>query len=114
MVLCMLEELQSIVKARNPKLDETEDEPLALKRRVEKPEQNVKEMFLSPLSQETQCEDIPISSPHATTCLGPLSPASELTEEFKDETDRLQRLLVSTRSLLMTTFYTFIYTPFLT
>lgn len=114
MMLCMLEELQSIVKARNPKLVEMEDEPLALKRRIEKPEQKVKEMFLTSLSQDTQCEEIPISSPNSPTCLGPLSPASELTEEFNDETNRLQRLWVSTRSLLITTFYTLIYTPFLT
>lgn len=107
-MLCMLEELQNIERAGDQKLLETEDEALALNRRVEKLEQNVKEMFFSLLSREKQCGET-ITSPNVATGSKQLSPAAKLTEESKDETDGLQErlLLVSTRSQLRTMFSAF-------
>ncbi|XP_041793804.1 coiled-coil domain-containing protein 158-like isoform X2 [Chelmon rostratus] len=85
-MLCMLEELQNIKRAGDQKLQETEDEALALNRRVEMLEQNVKEMYASLLSQEKQCGDNTITSPNI----------AKLTEEFNNETDKLQgRLYMS-------------------
>lgn len=108
-MLCMLEELQNIERAGDQKLPETEDEALVLNRRVEKLEQNVKEMFFSLLSQEKQYGDNAITSPNVATSSRQLSPAAKLTEESKDERDGLQErlFLVSTKSQLRTMFSVF-------
>ncbi|XP_076586913.1 uncharacterized protein LOC143320823 isoform X2 [Chaetodon auriga] len=82
-MLCMLEELQNIKRAGDQKLQETEDETLALNRRVEMLERNVKEMCASLLSQDKQWGNNAISSPNIT----------KLTEEFNDEADELQERL---------------------
>lgn len=100
-MLCMLKELQT--RIRQQKRHETEDEALALNRRVEKLEQHVKGMFFS------QCGNNTITSPNITTSSRRLSTAAKLTEEFKDETDRVQErlFLVSTRSQVRPMFSVF-------
>ncbi|XP_041854387.1 coiled-coil domain-containing protein 158-like isoform X2 [Melanotaenia boesemani] len=52
-MLCMLEELQNIKRSADQKLQDTEDEALALKRKVETLEKAVKEMYH--LLYEKQC-----------------------------------------------------------
>lgn len=93
-MLCMLEELQSIKRAGDQKLQATEDETSALNRKVETLEQNVREMYSSLLSHEKQCGHNAIASSRQ------LSPAAKLTEDSNDEADKLQErpFLVSTRS----------------
>ncbi|XP_073322450.1 coiled-coil domain-containing protein 158-like isoform X3 [Pagrus major] len=99
-MLCMLEELQNIKRAGDQKLQETEDEALALNRRVETLKRTVKEMSSSLLIQEKQCGDNGINNPNVATCSKQLSPAVKLTEEFNDETDKLQeRLFLSIEHL---------------
>lgn len=102
-MLHMLEEVQSIERAEYRKLPETEDTGLMLNRRVEKLEQNEKEMFFSPLVQEKQRGDKCHQSLNInTTSSRLLTLTAKLTEE--DETDRLQDrlLLVSIRGQLRT------------
>lgn len=109
-MLHMLEELQTIERAEDRKLPETEDRGLMLNRRVEKLEQKGKEMFFSPLVQERQCGDKCSQSLNInTTGSRPLTLTAKLTEESKDETDRLQDklLLVSIRGHLRTMFSVF-------
>lgn len=103
-MLCMLKELQN--RIRHQKGRETEDEALALNRRVEQLEQHVKKMLSSLLSKEKRCGNNAITIPNVATSPRQLSMVAELTEELKDETDRLQErlFLVSTRSQLGTTF----------
>lgn len=92
-MLCMLEELQNIKRAGDQKLQETEDEALALNRRLETLKRTVKEMYSSLLFQEKQRGDNGFDSPNVATS------SVKLTEEFSDETDKLQErlFLVSTR-----------------
>ncbi|XP_071339688.1 coiled-coil domain-containing protein 158-like isoform X2 [Trachinotus anak] len=92
-MLCMLEELQNIKRAADQKLQETEDEALALNRKVETLEQIMKETYSSLLSQEKQCGNSSITSANAATGSKQLSPAAKLTEDFNDETDKLQERL---------------------
>nr|XP_046241377.1 coiled-coil domain-containing protein 158-like isoform X1 [Scatophagus argus] len=92
-MLYMLEELQNIKRAGDQKLQETEDEALALNRRVETLEQNVKEMYSSLLSPEKQCGNNAITGRHTATSSRQLSTAPTLIEEFDNETDRLQKSL---------------------
>lgn len=94
-MLFMLEELQNMERAEDGKLPETEDGALMLNRRVEKLEQKVKEM----------CS----KSPNIITSSRPLTLSAKLTEESKDEADRLQDrlLLVSIRVQLRTMFSVF-------
>ncbi|XP_042344859.1 coiled-coil domain-containing protein 158-like isoform X3 [Plectropomus leopardus] len=89
-MLFMLEELQKIKGANEgQKLQETEAETLALNRKVETLEQNVKEMCLL-LSHETQHVSNAISSPDVSTSLKLLPLGAKLTE---DETEELQERL---------------------
>ncbi|XP_078107394.1 uncharacterized protein LOC144518527 isoform X3 [Sander vitreus] len=88
-MLCMLEALQNIQRAEDQKLQETEEETLALNRKVETLEQNVKEMY-SLISHETQCGHNAITSPDVATSSRQLSSAAKVTEDFNDETDELQ------------------------
>ncbi|XP_059192432.1 coiled-coil domain-containing protein 158-like isoform X3 [Centropristis striata] len=86
-MLFMLEELQSIKRAEHQK-QETDDESLALIKKIETLEQNIKEMY-SLLSHEAQCGDNAITSQNITTSRQQ-SPAVELPEDFNTETDELQ------------------------
>ncbi|XP_036954412.1 coiled-coil domain-containing protein 158-like isoform X1 [Acanthopagrus latus] len=86
-MLCMLEELQNIKRAGDQKLQETEDEALALNRRVETLKRTVKEMYSSLLFQEKHCGDNGFDSPNVATS------SVKLTEEFSNETDKLQQRL---------------------
>ncbi|XP_027131000.1 coiled-coil domain-containing protein 158 isoform X2 [Larimichthys crocea] len=88
-MLCMLEEVQNIKRAGDQKLQETEDEMLALNRRVETLERNIKDMYSSMC---LQCEDA-ITRPNMASSLRPLSSAAKLTEELNNETDKLQERL---------------------
>ncbi|XP_030273607.1 coiled-coil domain-containing protein 158-like isoform X3 [Sparus aurata] len=93
-MLCMLEELQNIKRAGDQKLQETEDEALALNRRLETLKRTVKEMYSSLLFQEKQRGDNGFDSPNVATS------SVKLTEEFSDETDKLQeRLFLSIEHL---------------
>ncbi|XP_049907414.1 coiled-coil domain-containing protein 158-like isoform X7 [Epinephelus moara] len=88
-MLFMLEELQNIKGAEGQKLQETEDETLALNRRVETLEQNVKDMY-SLLFHETQCGHNAITSPNVASSSRQLP---KLTEDFNNETEQLQERL---------------------
>ncbi|XP_045889785.1 coiled-coil domain-containing protein 158-like isoform X4 [Micropterus dolomieu] len=89
-MLCMLEELQNIKRAGDQKLQETEDEALALNWKVETLERNMKEMYSSLLSHEKQCGHNSITSPNVAASSRQLFPSAELTENFIDETEKLQ------------------------
>lgn len=101
-MLFMLEEIQNIKRSKDQELLETEDETLALNRKVEALEQNVEQMY-SLLYQETQRGDNAISSPNFHTSS---TPAARFTDTFNDETEELQEriFLVSNRSHLQVTF----------
>ncbi|KAF3851359.1 hypothetical protein F7725_013131 [Dissostichus mawsoni] len=95
-MLFMLEEIQNIKRAKDQELLETEDETLALNRKVEALEQNVEQMY-SLLYQETQRGDNAISSPNFHTSS---TPAARFTDIFDDETEELQeRLFLSINHL---------------
>ncbi|XP_033974163.1 coiled-coil domain-containing protein 158-like isoform X1 [Trematomus bernacchii] len=95
-MLFMLEEIQNIKRAKDQELLETEDETLALNRKVEALEQNVEQMY-SLLYQETQRGDNAISSPNFHTSS---TPAARFTDIFNDETEELQeRLFLSINHL---------------
>ncbi|XP_051278776.1 coiled-coil domain-containing protein 158-like isoform X1 [Dicentrarchus labrax] len=99
-MLCMLEELQNIKRAGDQKLQETEDEALALNRKVETLERNVKEIYSSLISNEKQCRDNAITSPNGATGSRQLSPAAKLTEDLNEETEKIQeRLFLSKEHL---------------
>ncbi|XP_033947347.1 coiled-coil domain-containing protein 158-like isoform X2 [Pseudochaenichthys georgianus] len=95
-MLFMLEEIQNIKRTKDQELLETEDETLALNRKVEALEQNVEQMY-SLLYQETQHGDNAISSPNFHTSS---TPAARFTDTFNDETEELQeRLFLSINHL---------------
>ncbi|GLD54316.1 coiled-coil domain-containing protein 158 isoform X6 [Lates japonicus] len=99
-MLCMLEELQNIKRAADQRLQETEDEALALYRKVETLEQMMKETYSSLLSYEKQCGDSVITSPNIATSSRQLSAAAKLTEDFNNDTVKLQeRLFLSMEHL---------------
>ncbi|XP_070689527.1 coiled-coil domain-containing protein 158-like [Pempheris klunzingeri] len=83
-MLFMLEELQNIKRDADQKLQETEDEALALNRRVKTLERHVKAMFSSLLSHEKEPGHNANARPTVAT-----SPR-QLTEDFNYETDELQ------------------------
>ncbi|XP_063753872.1 coiled-coil domain-containing protein 158-like isoform X3 [Eleginops maclovinus] len=85
-MLFMLEELQNIKRTKDQELLETEDDTLALNKKVETLEQNVEQMY-SLLYQETQRGDNAIISPNFHTCS---TPAAQFNENFNDETEELQ------------------------
>ncbi|XP_044051326.1 coiled-coil domain-containing protein 158-like isoform X2 [Siniperca chuatsi] len=89
-MLCMLEELQNIKRAGDQKLQETEDEALALNRKVETLERNVKEMYSLLLSHEKQCGHNAVTNQNVAASSRQLSPAAKLTAGFNDETEKLQ------------------------
>lgn len=60
-MLSMLEELQHPERAKDQKLSKTETEASSLNKRREKLEQNMKERFFSPLSQNKHCETVWVS-----------------------------------------------------
>lgn len=99
-MLCMLEELQNIKRAGDQRLQKTEDEALALNRKVETLERNIKEIYSSLLSNEKQRGHNDITSPNVATS------SRQLTEDLNDGTDELQDrlLLASTRSQLQIMF----------
>lgn len=54
-MLCLLEELQELKRSRDKKLQEMEDEAMALNRKIETLEQTIKEMYHT--LHEKQCEN---------------------------------------------------------
>uniref|UniRef100_A0A4W6EGD4 Coiled-coil domain containing 158 n=1 Tax=Lates calcarifer TaxID=8187 RepID=A0A4W6EGD4_LATCA len=92
-MLCMLEELQNIKRAADQRLQETEDEALALYRKVETLEQMMKETYSSLLSYEKQCGDSVITSPNVATSSRQPSAGAKLTEDFNNDTVKLQEKL---------------------
>lgn len=95
-MLCMLEELQHIKRAADQKLQETEDETLALNRKVETLELVIKDLYSSLLSHEKQCGDNTITSSENASGS---SQAAKPANDFKNKGDELQEKvdLVSTR-----------------
>ncbi|XP_056232730.1 coiled-coil domain-containing protein 158-like [Seriola aureovittata] len=89
-MLCMLEELQNIKRAADQKLQETEDEAMALNRKVDTLEQIMKETYSSLLSHDKECGNSSITSPNVATGSRQLSPAAKLTEDFNKETHKRQ------------------------
>nr|XP_020444041.1 coiled-coil domain-containing protein 158 isoform X2 [Monopterus albus] len=90
-MLCMLEELQNIKRVADQKLQDTEAETLALNRKVETLEHIIKETYSSLLSHETPCGNHTVTSQNFTTGSVQLFPTAELTEEFNDRTDKMDR-----------------------
>nr|XP_019954864.1 PREDICTED: coiled-coil domain-containing protein 158 isoform X2 [Paralichthys olivaceus] len=85
-MLCMLEELQNIKRAADQKLQDTEDEALALSRKVETLEQIMKETYSTLLSHESRCGDS-----YVTNLSRQPFPAAKLTEDRSNDTIELQK-----------------------
>ncbi|XP_074526752.1 coiled-coil domain-containing protein 158-like [Halichoeres trimaculatus] len=82
-MLCMLEELQSIKRAGDQKLRETEEETMALNQKVATLERNLEEMYNRMLSDEKQHgQDFSFSNQ--------LNRAADLTEGSRNVTNKLQ------------------------
>ncbi|XP_028270307.1 coiled-coil domain-containing protein 158-like isoform X2 [Parambassis ranga] len=85
-MLCLLEELQDIKRSADKRLQETEDEALALNGKVQTLEQTIKELYHT--LYEKQCGHNPVTkSPTSPTQLS-LAPA--VNEDLNDETGQLQ------------------------
>ncbi|KAM7391238.1 hypothetical protein PAMP_021938 [Pampus punctatissimus] len=94
-MLCMLEEIQNIKRSGDQKLQETEDETLALNRRVEALEGNIKELYRTLLSHEKPpCGHKSITSPKVAAIQRHRFPAANVSEDLHEETDELQERLV--------------------
>ncbi|KAM7415781.1 hypothetical protein PAMA_018038 [Pampus argenteus] len=93
-MLCMLEEIQNIKRSGDQKLQETEDETLALNRRVETLEGNIKELYRTLLSHEKPYGHKSITSPKVAAIQRHWSPAANVSEDLHEETDELQERLV--------------------
>ncbi|XP_026199052.1 coiled-coil domain-containing protein 158 isoform X2 [Anabas testudineus] len=86
-MLCMLEELQNIKRAADQKLQETEDEALALNKKIETLERVIREMYSSMSSHEILYGEDTMTSPENTTG----SPrAATLTDDLINEGDKLE------------------------
>ncbi|XP_067471940.1 coiled-coil domain-containing protein 158-like isoform X1 [Thunnus thynnus] len=93
-MLCMLEEIQNIKRSGDQKRQETEDEALALNRKVETLERNVKDLYNTLLSHEKQCGHKSITSPEAATIPRQRPLPVNVTEDHYEETDELQENIV--------------------
>lgn len=111
-MLRMSQELHHIKRARDQKLNSQKKEAVALDRRVEMLEQNVKGFFFSLLSQDKQHEDNAVASPNVVSGSKKLSSVAASAEELKDMTDSLPErpFFVSTRSTQIETFFSVIQT----
>ena len=90
-MLCMLEELQNIKRATDQKLQETEDEALALNRKVESLEQMMKETYSSLLSHGKRCGNSATTSPNIAINSRKQLPGAKVTEDLNTDTDMLQQ-----------------------
>lgn len=99
-MLRISQELHHIKRARDQKLNSQKKEAVALDRRVEMLEQNVKRFFFSLLPQDKQHEDNAVVNPNVVSGSKKLSPVAALAEELKDMTDGLPErpFFVSTQS----------------
>ncbi|XP_008304332.1 coiled-coil domain-containing protein 158 [Stegastes partitus] len=84
-MLCMLEERQSIKRSGDQKPQETEDEALALNRKIETLEQAVKEMY-NPL-YEKPCEHNSGINSESANSPKQRSLSAEVNEDLSDETN---------------------------
>ncbi|XP_060927678.1 coiled-coil domain-containing protein 158-like [Limanda limanda] len=98
-MLCMLEELQNIKRATDQKLQDTEDEAVALSRKVETLEQIMKETYSTLLSHESRCDNNHVTNLNALTRSRPPSPAAKLTEDTNDTNELQERCLRSIEQL---------------
>ncbi|XP_034452070.1 coiled-coil domain-containing protein 158-like isoform X2 [Hippoglossus hippoglossus] len=98
-MLCMLEELQNIKRATDQKLQDTEDEALALSRKVETLEQIMKETYSTLLSHESRCGNNRVTNLNAPTRSRQSSPAAKLTEDTNDTNELQERCLMSIEHL---------------
>ncbi|XP_034547793.1 coiled-coil domain-containing protein 158-like isoform X2 [Notolabrus celidotus] len=89
-MLHMLEELQKIKRAGDQKLQETEEETLALNEKVATLERNVKEMYDAILSNDKQRGQDTIKSPDTAFVSSQLNQAADLTEYLNNVTNKLQ------------------------
>ncbi|KAM9858577.1 coiled-coil domain-containing protein 158-like [Aulostomus maculatus] len=92
-MLHMLEELQNLKRCGDQKLQESENKALALNRRVETLERNVKEMHPSLLSHKKQ-SGLDSSSRTKDVTARPLLLVAMATDYLKDETDEQQEGVV--------------------
>lgn len=101
-MLRMLEEIRNIKSSEDQKLQKTENETLALNRKVETLELNIKDLYHTLLSHEKQCAHKSITIPKVTNI--PRKPPLTVngTEDHYEEKEELQEkhLLVSYRSQL--------------
>lgn len=95
-MLCMLEELQITKRSGDLKLQETEDEALALSRKVETLEWTIKEVYCTLLSHEKQCGHNSLTSPNIATSPRQLCPgdlAAKVLEDLNNETFEIHERL---------------------
>ncbi|KAF7663475.1 hypothetical protein LDENG_00210660 [Lucifuga dentata] len=97
-MLCMLEELQITKRSGDQKLQDTEDEALALSRKVETLERTIKDLYCTLLPHEKRCGHNSLTSLNIVTsprqlCSGDL--AANMLEDLDNETDKLHERLFS-------------------
>lgn len=102
-MLCLLEELQNIKRAADQKLQETEDETIALNRKVETLERVIKELYSSLLSHDKMFGDNAITSSENTNGAPQVEKSSD--DDFENKGHKLQEKvdMVSTRHWLWVT-----------
>lgn len=98
-MLGMCQDLRRIKGARDQKLSVQKEEASALSGRVEGLEKNVKELFFSLFSQDSQRGDGAASNTSPVVGCEKLSPAATLPEDTRKKTDGLSEspVLVSTK-----------------
>ncbi|XP_062273902.1 coiled-coil domain-containing protein 158-like [Scomber scombrus] len=89
-MLRMLEEIQNIKSSEDQKLQKTENETLALNRKVETLEWNIKDLYHTLLSHEKQCAHKSITSPKVTNIPRQPPLAVNVTEDHYEEKEELQ------------------------
>ncbi|XP_068422434.1 coiled-coil domain-containing protein 158-like isoform X3 [Clinocottus analis] len=92
-MLFILEELRDVKRTKDLKLQELEDEALAFHMKVDTLEQNLITEIYSLLSHEAQSKDSAITSPNVSTTSRQLSPAASSTEDFNNESKKLEERL---------------------
>lgn len=100
-MLHMLEEIQNIKNSEHQKVEEAENETLALNNKVKTLEQNIKDLDHTLLSHEKQCAHKSITSPKATSPIQPPQAVNVIEDHYEKKEERQEKLvLVSDRSQL--------------
>lgn len=100
-MLSLCQDLHHIKRARDQKLSLQKEEALALNGRVQGLENNVKGLFFSLFSQDSQHVDNAVHNTNAVSGYEKLSPAATLPEDTRNDTDDLSKsqFLVSTKGM---------------